>query len=405
MTLPRHTAIPSGHFPTMPTPTRGRDAVVLALDRSVRRTDVDGHLHIARCILSAATVCPYYGHEIPGAKALGLEPNTLYQVYRDPQALARAAASMAGKPILMQHQPVSAQDHPKEITVGAVGSDVRFEAPNLIGSLTVWDQSAIAAIESGQQRAVSAGYRYRAIPQGGVQDGIPYSLTMTDITFNHLALVTQPRVKTAIIGDAAPAPHRDPTFMTHPTPPQPGPSQSLPSASFTARTTAAQTENPSVQTNTFSISHPIPSGVSQPATASTPPANTSPAASTPGPLPHAPSSTTAPATQLPTMDAALTQAVQQAEAEVIRRMEALHAARDAVRPFVGDVAMDSATAIYGFALREQGVDLTDLPEAAYKPLFQQVARLKTQTSPLGMDAEQTVSFRDTFGLGRITVKA
>lgn len=86
-------------------------------------------------------------------------------------------------------------------------------------------------------------------------------------------------------------------------------------------------------------------------------------------------------------------------------MEALHAARDAVRPFVGDVAMDSATAIYGFALREQGVDLTDLPEAAYKPLFQQVARLKTQTSPLGMDAEQTVSFRDTFGLGRITVKA
>ncbi|KXV78237.1 DUF2213 domain-containing protein [Acetobacter cerevisiae] len=385
--------------------TRNRDAVVLALDRSVRRTDVDGHLHIACCILSAATVCPYYGHEIPGAKTLGLDPNTLYQVYRDPQALARAAASMAGKPILMQHQPVSAQDHPKEITVGAVGSDVRFEAPNLIGSLTVWDQSAIAAIESGQQRAVSAGYRYRAFPQGGVQDGIPYSLTMTDITFNHLALVTQPRVKTAIIGDAALAPHRDPTFMTHPTPPQPGPSQFLPPASFTARTTATQTENPSVQTNTFSISHPTPSVASQPGTVSTPPANTSPAASTPGPLPHTPPSTTSPATQLPTMDAALTQAVQQAEAEVIRRMEALHAARDAVRPFVGDVAMDSATAVYGFALREQGVDLTDLPEVAYKPLFQQVARLKTQTSPLGMDAEQTVSFRDTFGLGRITVKA
>lgn len=405
MTLPRHLSMP--HAPSITTlpPARGRDAVVLALDRSVRRTDVDGHLHIARCILSAATVCPYYGHEIPGAKALGLEPNTLYQVYRDPQALARAAASMAGKPILMQHQPVSAQDHPKEITVGAVGSDVRFEAPNLIGSLTVWDQSAIAAIESGQQRAVSAGYRYRAIPQGGVQDGIPYSLTMTDIIFNHLALVTQPRVKTAIIGDAAPAPHRDPTFMTHPTPPQPGPSQSLPSASFSAQTAAPQTENPSVQTNTFSISHPTPSVASQPGTVSTPPANTSAAPSTPTPQPHAPSSTTPPATQPTTMDAALTQAVQQAEAEVIRRMEALHAARDAVRPFVGDVAMDSATAVYGFALREQGVDLTDLPEAAYKPLFQQVARLKTQTSPLGMDAEQTVSFRDTFGLGRITVKA
>lgn len=391
MTLPRHLSMP--HAPSITTlpPARGRDAVVLALDRSVRRTDVDGHLHIARCILSAATVCPYYGHEIPGAKALGLDPNTLYQVYRDPQALARAAASMAGKPILMQHQPVSAQDHPKEITVGAVGSDVRFDAPNLIGSLTVWDQSAIAAIESGQQRAVSAGYRYRAIPQGGVQDGMPYSLTMTDITFNHLALVTQPRVKTAIIGDAAPAPHRDQASMTHPTPPP--------------NTTRAPS-NPQPHTQTTPPGTATLAGTPVPASVPTASAGTAtPQPTSPAGVPSTSATTPTSATPPTTMDAALTQAVQQAEAEVIRRMEALHAARDAVRPFVGDVAMDSATAVYGFALREQGVDLTDLPEAAYKPLFQQVARLKTQTSPLGMDAEQTVSFRDTFGLGRITVKA
>ncbi|WP_256940002.1 DUF2213 domain-containing protein [Acetobacter malorum] len=376
----------------------------------MRRTDVDGHLHIARCILSAATVCPYYGHEIPGAKALGLDPNTLYQVYRDPQALARAAASMAGKPILMQHQPVSAQDHPKEITVGAVGSDVRFDAPNLIGSLTVWDQSAIAAIESGQQRAVSAGYRYRAIPQGGVQDGMPYSLTMTDITFNHLALVTQPRVKTAIIGDAAPAPHRDHASMTHPTPPHPGQPQpvtphttSHPGAPSTplANTTPARSSTQPTTPGTATLAGtPVPASVPT-ASAGTATPQPTPPAGVPSTSATTPTSGTPPTT----MDAALTQAVQQAEAEVIRRMEALHAARDAVRPFVGDVAMDSATAVYGFALREQGVDLTDLPEAAYKPLFQQVARLKTQTSPLGMDAEQTVSFRDTFGLGRITVKA
>lgn len=412
MTLPRHLSMPHAASITKLPPTRGRDAVVLALDRSVRRTDVDGHLHIARCILSAATVCPYYGHEIPGAKALGLDPNTLYQVYRDPQALARAAASMAGKPILMQHQPVSAQDHPKEITVGAVGSDVRFDAPNLIGSLTVWDQSAIAAIESGQQRAVSAGYRYRALPQGGVQDGMPYSLTMTDITFNHLALVTQPRVKTAIIGDAAPAPHRDHASMTHPTPPQPGQPQPATPHSSTPQTTSHPGAPPANTTPAPSSTQTTTPGTATlagtPVPASVPSASAGTA--TPQPTPTAGASFTVPtaptsATPPTTMDAALTQAVQQAEAEVIRRMEALHAARDAVRPFVGDVAMDSATAVYGFALREQGVDLTDLPEAAYKPLFQQVARLKTQTSPLGMDAEQTVSFRDTFGLGRITVKA
>ncbi|MCG0994727.1 DUF2213 domain-containing protein [Acetobacter indonesiensis] len=83
-------------------------SVTLGLDGSVRRIDADGHLHIATCILSAATVCPYYGHEIPNATALGLDPDRLYQVYRDPAALAAAAASMAGKPILMRHQPVSA---------------------------------------------------------------------------------------------------------------------------------------------------------------------------------------------------------------------------------------------------------------------------------------------------------
>mgnify|MGYP003365231073 CR=1 FL=1 len=384
MTLPRHT--PSyGQMPSTPLSSRGRDAVVLALDRSVRRTDSDGHLHIARCILSAATVCPYYGHEIPGAKALGLEPDTLYQVYRDTQALAHAAASMAGKPILMQHQPVSAAEHPKEITVGAVGSDVQFAAPNLIGSLTVWDHSAIAAIESGQQRAVSAGYRYRALPRGGVQDGIPYSLTMTDIVFNHLALVTQPRVKTAIIGDAAPAPHRDFSFMTSPNSPQ------------LSNTQPAQ-EAP------LPTCFPHASGVSQTNTSDT----------TPVPDAQGPQATLAPAsnglTTAPasTMDAALTQAVRQAEAEVIRRMDALHAARVAVRPFVGDVAMDSASAVYGFALREQGVDLTGLPEDAFRPLFQQVARLKVQApsgSSFGMDADRSVSFRDEFGLGRITVKA
>lgn len=326
---------------------KGRDAVVLALDRSVRRTDVDGHLHIARCILSASTVCPYYGSEIPSAEALGLDPDKLYQVYRDPDALARAAASMAGKPILMQHQPVSAQDHPKEITVGSVGSDVRFENPDLIGSLT-----------------------------------------MTDITFNHLALVTQPRVKTAIIGDSAPALHRDHASMTHPT---------LPPLEQT-QSSNEKTENPLSVAN-GSSSHP-------PAVLSTSPGTQPPV------MPAMPSTsqpsgfpTTAPAPLPTTMDAALTQAVQQAEADVIRRMEALHTARAAVRPFVGDVTMDSATAVYGFALREQGMDLTGLPEEAYRPLFQQVARLKEKAAPLGMDAEKTVSFRDTFGLGRITVKA
>ncbi|GBR51210.1 hypothetical protein CSR02_02965 [Acetobacter pomorum] len=175
----------------------------MAFDQSVRVKSPEGHLRITQCVLSSACVCPYYGREIPGWRELGLEPETIYQLYRDPTALAQAADTMRGKPVLFTHQPVSAGDHPAEITVGSV-TDARFEDPDLVGSFTVWTQDAIDAIESGELKAVSAGYAYKAIPQGGVLNGQPYSLTMVDIVFNHLALVATPRVPHAIIGDALP---------------------------------------------------------------------------------------------------------------------------------------------------------------------------------------------------------
>ncbi|WP_086660103.1 DUF2213 domain-containing protein [Acetobacter indonesiensis] len=176
---------------------------ILALDRSVRRIDADGHLFVERCILSAAVVSPYYGREIPGAEALGLEPDKIYQLYRDADALRAAAETINGKPILDIHQPINAEDHPKQITVGSV-ANAKFEAPDLVGELSIWDGEAIKSIQDGSKRCVSAGYAYRAIPDAGEIDGQPYTLKMVDIRFNHLALVENPRVQTAIIGDSAP---------------------------------------------------------------------------------------------------------------------------------------------------------------------------------------------------------
>ena len=327
----------------------------LACDGSVRRIDDDGHLHIASCILSAAGVSPYYGREIPGAEALGLEADKIYQVFRPPQVLAAAAASMAGKPVLMRHQPVSARDHPGTLTVGAVGSSVVFSPPGLTGSLTIWDSAAISAILSGRQRAVSAGYRYRAIQQAGTFEGRPYTLVMADIVFNHLALVARPRVASAVIGDALPtAPVSSLSLMQEPL-----------SSPMTSSHSA--------------VSAPHVSDHSQPASGA--------------------------------MDAAIEQAVRQAEAGAVRRLEALHTAREAVRPFVGDVAMDSAGAVYGFALRENGVETDTLPEEAFQPLFEQFARLSVQAQAcragpvMGMDSAKIVSFREEFGLSRIMVKA
>ncbi|GEK95904.1 hypothetical protein GKA01_11010 [Gluconobacter kanchanaburiensis NBRC 103587] len=175
----------------------------MALDRSVRRIDEDGHLHVERCVLSAAVVSPYYGREINGAERLGLVPDTIYWMYRDADALREAASSMNGKPLIEIHQPVSADDHPREITVGSV-NNATFQAPDLIGELAIWDGDAIKRIQDGSKRCVSAGYAYETVPETGEINGQRYTLKMVNIRFNHLALVEEPRVKTAIIGDSAP---------------------------------------------------------------------------------------------------------------------------------------------------------------------------------------------------------
>ena len=58
----------------------------LAFDRaSVRKLDDVGRLQVAVSNISKANVCPYYGREIPGWEELGLEPDKIYQLYRDPE--------------------------------------------------------------------------------------------------------------------------------------------------------------------------------------------------------------------------------------------------------------------------------------------------------------------------------
>jgi len=177
----------------------------MAFDRAntVRRIDDDGHLFVSPVVLSASDVCGYLGSEIPGFESLELQPDRVYQMWREPTSLAAAAASLNGKPVLLAHKPISADGHPREMTVGSVGGDTRFEAPNLVGSISVWDADAIDMIERGELPAVSAAYRYQPVMEPGTADGVRYDGKMIVESFNHLALVAEPRVKAAVIGDAA----------------------------------------------------------------------------------------------------------------------------------------------------------------------------------------------------------
>ena len=177
----------------------------LALDRaSVRVTDDDGHMHVMRTPISKANVCPYYGREIPDWQALGLDANKTYKLYRDAAELEKAADSFSGKPLLLGHKPVSAEDHDHDMVVGSV-TGAEWDAPYLYARLDIWPGEATKAIESGAHEQLSSAYRYTAdMTPGTAPDGTRYDGRMTAISGNHVALVPEGRAgPDVVVADAA----------------------------------------------------------------------------------------------------------------------------------------------------------------------------------------------------------
>lgn len=179
----------------------------IALDRgTVRRIDADGRLHVAVNNISKANVCPYYGWEIPNAEAMGLDRNRVYQLLRDPAELEKGAHTFNNLPLLSKHVPVSADKPEKALVVGSTGTDASFASPYLTNSLVVWDSSAIAGIETGDQRELSSAYRYVADMTPGVYEGVPFDGRMTQIVGNHVALVPVGRAGAdVVVSDSLPA--------------------------------------------------------------------------------------------------------------------------------------------------------------------------------------------------------
>lgn len=179
-------------------------AIVLAFDRSMRRKDMDGHLHVETTTISKANVCPYYGREINDNVALGLEPNKIYMLYRERAALEASAKSFENKPLMFAHVGVSANEPHKMTRVGTV-SNVRYEHPLLVATVTVWDAPAIEALEAQELAHLSSGYRYKAVMTPGTIDGVHYDGRMVDILGNHVAMVEAGRIgPDALISDELP---------------------------------------------------------------------------------------------------------------------------------------------------------------------------------------------------------
>lgn len=179
--------------------------LLLAMDRAtVRRRDVNGYMHVEVSNISKANVCPYYGSEIPGWQDMGLQADRLYQLYRDPDELARGAETFNNVPLLSQHVPVIPEDGlPEDLIIGSTGTDAEFDGTYLRNSLVVWSAEYQEAIEDGRQRELSCGYRYRAdMTAGQTPEGLRYDGVMRDIMGNHVALVIEGRAgPDVVVGD------------------------------------------------------------------------------------------------------------------------------------------------------------------------------------------------------------
>jgi hypothetical protein len=178
--------------------------VGIAFDKaSVRKIDEDGRLRVAVTNISKANVCPYLGNEIPDYDKLGLIPDKIYKLLRDPDELAKAAPTFNNIQLLMQHVPVSADDHQPDLVVGTTGSEAEFVAPYLRNSLAIWVREGIDLVESEVQKELSSAYRYRADMTPGTFEGEQYDGVMRDIVGNHVALVKEGRAGSdVVVGDS-----------------------------------------------------------------------------------------------------------------------------------------------------------------------------------------------------------
>lgn len=174
-------------------------SVKLAFDSTMRTIDASGRMHIARSHITKACVNPYYGREIPNSEALGLIQDKIYYMLRSPVELERAVPTFARIQILSKHIPLleikrMSQEEIKKFVVGAIGSDIEWLSPYVDADVSIWDEIAIRGIEDETQREFSCAYRYVPIMTTGEFEGVKFDGIMTQIEADHMALVKDGRV-------------------------------------------------------------------------------------------------------------------------------------------------------------------------------------------------------------------
>lgn len=129
------------------------------------------------------------------------------QRLRDVDDVKAATASINCKPITLQHpnKPVDV-NNVKDLQVGMTANDATFDGLNNRVTVTITNKDAIDAIDKGEVKAFSMGYKCSVVENDGVWQGVHHDQQQKDIVYNHLALVTKGRAGDKVnfmVGDSA----------------------------------------------------------------------------------------------------------------------------------------------------------------------------------------------------------
>jgi uncharacterized protein len=172
-----------------------------------RLIDGNGWMFIPKNPISKAGVFPYLGSEIAGAP----EPNRIYNVFRPPEELEKAAETFKLLPIIDEHELLgesgtSTDDRPP---AGFTGEKVTYEHPYLFAPLKITSPKLMAEIRGGKSE-LSPAYFTEYEPCEGVYEGQQYQYIQHIRAGNHLALVERGRTG----ADVAVLDHQAFTFDT-----------------------------------------------------------------------------------------------------------------------------------------------------------------------------------------------
>jgi hypothetical protein len=106
---------------------------------------------------------------------------------------ADALASLQGAPVTDLHPSEKGADsfltpgNTRQHIIGMTES-VKQDGPYLKGTLVIFHEDAIKAIESGERQEISLGYQCRLDPTPGTFNGEAYDAVQKDIVINHVAI-------------------------------------------------------------------------------------------------------------------------------------------------------------------------------------------------------------------------